>query len=230
MLKIFTGSDTMRQKVEAQKLAQGYEMVKFGEGGEPFENVMGYLSQRGMFQSKVALFLDRPFDDAVAKESLIESLEVLQKADALVLIIQPDIHAATLKKIGKHADVLYFDAPQASEEPGPSVFALTDAFAEGKRKDSWILYRRLIESGTAVEEIHGALAWQARALVLASKTKSAIESGLKPFVYSKAKRAAARFKEGEADQLSRDLMHMVHQSRLGQGPLEELLEAYLLKK
>ncbi len=230
MLHLLTGSDVVKAKTRAQKLAVGHEVVRFGEGGEPFANVGGYLSAHGLFAPKVALMLDRPLADEDGKILVLENAKSLKDAEALVIVIEPVLDAATKKKVVPHAEVETFELKEKSTEPAPNVFALTDAFATGDRKGAWILYRELIESGAAPEEIHGALIWQARALVLATKTKSAEESGLKPFVYSKAKRAGARLGESGAEEISRELVHLVHRSRLGAGDLEDLLEAFLLKK
>ena len=87
-----------------------------------------------------------------------------------------------------------------------------------------------MEEGVAPEEIHGALAWQARAMVLASKTKTAAEAGLKPFVYSKAKSFVARLTPEKTENLSRELVSLYHESRAGRGALADLLESFLLKK
>ena len=215
------------------KLADKSEVARFGEGGEAFANVGSYLSARGLFASKVSLILDRPLDDPGGAALFTpERIQELADAGALVIAIAPDIHSDVLKniRIGKTVVVEEFELKEKDNEPAPNVFALTDAFAAGDRKKSWILYRQMIEDGASAEEIHGILSWQARALVLASKTKSALDSGLKPFVYTKAKQAAARFKEGQANQLSRDLVTLYHQSRMGEGTLEDLLEVFLLRK
>jgi|SRR3989344_9324533 len=229
MLYILLGSDVMRAKARAAKLAEKSEVVRFGEGGEPFEAVGSYLSARGLFAPKVSLILDRPLETEEGK-AILDILKECAEANTLVILIQPDLNAEAKKKIPKGATVEEFALKEKSDEPVQSVFALTDAFASGDRKKSWILYRRMIENGASAEEIHGALSWQARALVLAAKTKSATESGLKPFVYSKAKQTVQRFKEGHADRLSRDLVSLYHQSRAGEGALEDLLEVFLLRK
>ncbi len=230
MLYLITGSDTKKGKARAALLAKGAEIVRFGEGSEAFSSVSAYLSAQGLFAPRVALFLDRPLDDPEGKELLIERFEALAKAETLVLVIEPGPSAAFLKTLKGLATIETFDLPEKKEEPLPSVFALTDAFASGDRKNAWVLYRRLIEGGAAPEEIHGALSWQARAIALVASTKSAEEAGLKPFVYSKAKRAAARLGGEGAAELSRRLMHLIHESRLGGGHLDTLLEAFLLKK
>src|SRR3989344_1138696 len=230
MLYILTGSDVVKAKARAMKLADKSEVVRFGEGGEAFANVGSYLSARGLFAPKVSLILDRPFETEEG-EALLAMFKDFAEADTLVVLIQPELNAEAKKKIPKNAVIERYDISYQSNEKTPqSVFALTDAFAAGDRKKPWILYRQMIEDGASAEEIHGTLAWQARAMVLASKTKTALDSGLKPFVYMKAKQAAARFKEGQADQLSRDLVTLYHQSRMGEGTLEDLLEVFLLRK
>lgn len=230
MLHILTGSDVMKAKARAAALAKGTELVRFGEGGEPFGNALSYLASRGLFSEKIALLLDRPFEDEEGKALFMEHADDLAGSETLVLIVQPDLDAATKKKIPKDAEVETFELKEEKEIPPPSVFALTDAFASGDRKTAWILYRKLVGSGSAAEEVHGALSWQARAVVLASKAKSAEEAGLKPFVYSKAKRAASRLGEAGSEELSRELVRLLHQSRTGGGDLEDLLETFLLKR
>ena len=230
MLYVLTGSDVMKAKARAAALAKGYETVRFGEGGETFARVPSYLGARGLFAPKIALILDRPSEDVDGKTLVAEHAKDFAGAEMPVIVIEPTLDAATKKAIAKHAEIEEFEPTATQETPPPSVFALTDAFASGDRKGAWILYRRLIENGSAAEEVHGALAWQARAMVLASKTKSAAEAGLKPFVYTKAKRTASRLGEAGAEELSRELVRILHSSRMGGGGLEDLLEAFLLKK
>ncbi len=230
MLYLLIGSDTARAKARALSLASDAEVVRFGEGGEPFENAMGYLAARGLFAPEVALIIDRPSESAEGKALLAERLTDFADAAALVAVIEPVLDAATKKKIPKKAKIETFDAAEQPREEAPNVFALTDAFASGDRKTAWVLYRKLIAAGAAPEEIHGALSWQSRAIATAAKAESASDAGLKPFVYSKAKRAGARFSPEESPLLSRELVHILYQARSGRGSLEALLESFLLKK
>jgi DNA polymerase III delta subunit len=230
MLYVLAGSDMEKIKARTAALSKGHETVRFGEGGEAFSDALSRVGAQGLFSKKIALVLDRPLETEEGKELLLEHAKELSDADMPIIAIQPELDAASQKKLPKSAEVEEFEQRKKAETPALSVFALTDAFASGDRKNSWILYRRLIEAGSAPEEIHGALSWQARALVLASKTESAAEAGLKPFVYSKAKRASARLGAEGSEQLSRELVKMIHESRMGAGDLEDLLEAFLLRK
>ena len=205
-------------------------MVRFGEGGEPFENVGGYLSQSGMFATKVVLVLDRPLDTADGKELLFENGEDLVSAAALVIAIVPDVTATDSKKFPKGAEIEKFDLKRVAEEPPGNVFALTDAYTAGDRKKSWVLYRSLINAGSSAEEIHGALSWAVRGMILAGKTRSAEEAGMKDFPYRKAKGAVARVGVSQAEKSSEELVDLYHQARSGNGDLEDLLEAFLLRK
>lgn len=230
MLTIFVGSDVVRAKAEAAKRAKGSEVVRFGEGGEPFPAALGYLEQRGMFAPAVALVLDRPLESDEGKELLSEHGETLVAASAQVFAIVGDVTATEQKKFPKGAKVESFELKSVGEAVPPNTFALVDAVQAGDKKRAWILYRQLIASGASAEEIHGTLAWAARGVVLASNTKTADEAGMKPFPYGKAKDVARKVGAAVAVQNSADLVKLYHDARLGRGSLEDLLEVYLLRK
>jgi DNA polymerase III delta subunit len=230
MLVLFTGDDVVRAKAEATKCAKGREVVRLGEGGEPLENLPAYLEQQGMFTPAVAVIADRPMENAEQKEKMLELAEACKESSALVILIQPELDSPTKKKFEKFGDVEEYALKKEAEQVGPNSFALVDALQAGDRKRAWILYRQLIESGASAEEIHGTLAWAARGVVLASKTKSAAEAGMKPFPYDKAKRVARALAPGVAEAQSAELVRLYHDARLGRGTLEDLLEMYLLRK
>ncbi len=221
----------VRAKAEAFKRAKGSEVVRFGEGGEEFDKVGRYLGQSGMFAPSVTLILDRPLDDATGKELIFEKGEELVSAGALVIAIIPDITATEEKKLPKGAKVEKFiqKAP-AQNAPAPNNFALTDAYQDGDRKKAWVMYRTLINAGSSSEEIHGTLSWAVRGMVLAGKTRSAEEAGMKDYPYRKAKSAGARMGQAKAEEASAELVKLYHDARMGNGELEDLIEVFLLKK
>ena len=229
MLYVLIGSDFQKIKKRVAELTKGHEVVRFGEGREPFQHAPSRLNASGLFSKKVALHLDRPLDDADGKAVFLEHLKAFADSDTPVIAIVAALDAETKKKIPKGAAVEAYDIEEKEGGPEASVFALADAFAKGDRKTAWVLYRKFIENGSAPEELHGTLAWQARTLVLASKTKSAEEAGLKPFAYTKAKSALSKLKD-DPENLSRELVSLYHRSRMGQGTLENLLEMFLLKR
>lgn len=227
MLYVLAGSGFEKIRKRAAEITQGYDVVRFGEGSEPFENAVGHLGAAGLFSKKIALYLDRP--DEVSEEFFTENLKAFADSETPVVAVVSNVNAAFKKKVPKNARLEIFETDAQKEAFAPSVFALADAFAKGDRKGAWVLYRRFIENGAAPEELHGTLAWQARTLVLASKAQSAAEAGLKPFVYSKAKSALAKLNV-PPEALSRELVAVYHRARAGEGSLENLLEEFLLKK
>ncbi|MCL9972007.1 MAG: hypothetical protein NBV63_01185 [Candidatus Pacebacteria bacterium] len=230
MLTICIGDDVVKAKAAVAARSAGSEMVRFGEGGLSFAEVGGYLEQRGMFAPAVTLILDRPFESEEGSVLMTEHGDLLVAASAQVFAIVGRVTATDQKKFPKGASIETFDLPARFEPEAPNSFALVDAVQAGDRKRAWILYRQLMDSGASAEEVHGTLAWAARAVVLAARTKSASEAGMKPFPYDKAKRVARALKPGEAEAQSSALVRMYHEARLGRGTLEDLLEMYLLKK
>ena len=230
MLHILGGSDISKAKKYALTLAETREIVRFGEGEHEFEEVLTYLGAHGMFSSEIALLIDRPCETSEGEELLAQHMKDFAESETLVVVIEPALPASLKKKIPQSAKVESFELPHPIEEPPTSIFALADAFGAGDRKRAWILYRTFIQEGMAPEEIHGTLAWSARSFVLAAKTKSAAEAGLKPFVFTKAKRVADRLGLSGAETLSRELVSLYHDARRGKGSLEDLLEVFLLKK
>ncbi len=210
MLYFFIGDEVQKAKAVALKRATGTEVVRFGEGGEPFANVNGYLKQRGLFAPKVTLILDRPLDDTDAKSFILEECEVLVRSDTTVIAIQPDIDALTLKKVEKIAEVVRFGKVGRDKPPRPNTFALSNAVLAGDRKKAWILYRSLIEEGVSPEELHGTLAWSARNALLKLKQRNA--------------------PAGDAELFSADLVRLYHDARSGRGDLEDVLEIFLLEQ
>src|ERR1035437_8334500 len=125
---------------------------------------------------------------------------------------------------------------QAEEESdiGPkarsefNIWALTDAIAERKKKDAWVLYQKALASGMAAEEIFWKLVWVIKSLLIAQKTKNYTETDMKEYPYKKAKSNLKNFKEGELEKLSENLVTGLHNARRGEGDIDGLIEKTLL--
>ena len=109
-----------------------------------------------------------------------------------------------------------------------NIFALTDALGARDKKRAWILYQQALVAGRSAEEVFFKLFWQAKTMLIASRTKSVGETDMKPFPYSKAKSFLKNFKQGELEKLSEDLVIGYHQARRGEGEVETLVEKILL--
>jgi len=109
-----------------------------------------------------------------------------------------------------------------------NVFALGDALISRDKIKLWSIYLEALESGKTAEEIQGVLLWQAKAMALASKGKNAGSTGLKPFVYSKAKNAGARYSKQEMEDLPWSLTKTLHNARLESEDLNLAMERWVL--
>jgi hypothetical protein len=229
MLYVFTGSDTVTAKAEAKKLAQKAEMIIFGEGGEAFEQVPSYLVSRGLFTPEIALLIDRPLESVEGKALIGEYGDALQKATMPVWVITGPLTMADKKLFPKGAEFREYAPKEKKTYERPNVFGFTDAFLAGDKKKTWIGYQKLIREGVSAEEIHGALSWAVRGAFISLKTSSSSEAGLKPFVYTKSKRAGERLGEEKVAHYSRELVSVYHNARSGVGTMEQNLELFLLK-
>ena len=109
-----------------------------------------------------------------------------------------------------------------------NIFSLTDAIGARDRRGAWIIYQRALSQGVAPEEIFWKIVWQVKSLLLASKTESAEEAGMKTYPYSKAKGYLKNFEVGELLSLSEGLVLGYHDVRRGQGDMETCIEKTIL--
>jgi hypothetical protein len=109
-----------------------------------------------------------------------------------------------------------------------NIFSLTDAIGARNKREAWVLYQRALASGMVAEEIFWKVVWQIKTLLLANRTKSAEEAGMKAYPYSKAKSALKNFKTGEIEKISENLVIGYHQARRGEIEIDALIEKTLL--
>jgi DNA polymerase III delta subunit len=109
-----------------------------------------------------------------------------------------------------------------------NIFQLTDAIGARDKRNAWMIYRKALASGMNAEEIFWRVMWGVKALLLASKAKSAEESGLNPFVYRKSKSFLKNWKDEELETLSKNLVEGLHESRRGVVEVETMLEKWVL--
>ena len=109
-----------------------------------------------------------------------------------------------------------------------NIWALTDAIAERKKKDAWVLYQKALASGMVAEEIFWKLVWVVKTLLIAERTKDYTETDMKEWPYKKAKTNLKNFKTGEIEKLSENLVVGLHNARRGKGEIDSLVEKTLL--
>ncbi len=238
MLYLIYGSD--RDKARAKK----DELLTVLRGKRPDAEVFildtetftmpkleSLYSSQGLFEQKHIVILDGLLSDKEAKQSVLGALSQTAGSSSAFLLLDGALDVKTVALIEKHATKTYsFGEKKKAEWGNNSTFLIADAYGEKDRKKVWVLFQKAIRAGSSAEEIHGTLFWQMKTIMLAKKTKSAEEAGLKPFPYSKAVLFAKNFSEEEIEEILSRLVDMYHGIRMEGGELETELEKFLLGK
>lgn len=188
------------------------------------------LSGQGLFSNKYIVVLDRVFENAEAKEYIVDSLKKVAESDNVFIFIEGKIDVATLKKIEKNAQKTqeFEEKKNTPAAQAFNMFSLTDAFGTRDKKKLWVLYQQAIASGAQPEEIHGILFWQLKSMIVASEAGSAEAAGLKPFVYQKSRGFAAKFSATELRSMSSAFIDIYHNARRGISDMDIALEKFVL--
>lgn len=234
MLLIFLGTDTEKSRAEAQKEIA----ARAGKKNITPERFDAYRTEPVVAEELIfgnSLFGGERiivFDGLIGAELWEPSeahWEAMGKSKDTFVILEEELSEELEPPAKKHGNVSAYEAPEGWEGWSKDHYAFGDAVADGRRKDAWTLYQKLLRKGHAPEELHSVLWWQAKNMQLALRGKAAAETGLKPFVYGKARRAAeAKGAHGTAG-LLKNLITVYHEARRG-GELELLIEKFILEK
>ena len=194
-----------------------------------------HIGGQGLFSNKYIILLDRVTENAEAKEQIVDVIPVLHESSNIFIVLEGKLNAELKKAFEKHSDkVVTTDEPAVSkwrpegrageghDKDEFNIFSLADAIGERNSFKAWSIYRQAIDAGLEVESIVGTLFWQVKSMTLASSSKSAGESGLSPFVYSKAKKGSGNYSPEELSSFMNDLISIYHDSHRGlvDGELE----------
>lgn len=185
------------------------------------------LGATSLFGGSEWFVLDTPSANADFAEDVNNSLVELAESSNTFVILEGALLAPAKKKYEKYAAELKEFTAEKSERF--NSFALAEALAGKDKRKLWVLLQEARLEGLRVEEIVGMLWWQLKSLRLAALTKSAAEAGMKDFPYNKAKRALAKFSEGEVDRLSQSLLELYHSGHSGMRDMDIALEEWVLE-
>ncbi len=232
MLHIYYGSDVGKVRSEAlQKArdlcAEGAEVMHVTSHESSSELVRSTIGTTSLFHPHEVFVFDMLQEDEESFNALLESLPSLRDSINHFVLIEGSLTPTIVKKLtecGTDITVL-----REEETIAHNPFGLSDALLLRDKKQLWIRYQEGVRNGLSSEEMIGTLLWQLKVLRLVAKDLGPEESGLKPFVHGKAKRALSLFPEGDLTRLAHDLIHIYHRGHRGEAPLGDLLEAWILK-
>ncbi len=198
---------------------------RFDEDTFDGEFLKGLFESQGLFEAHHIVYLDELYTTGTFSMFLKE----MQKSENIFVVYERDLLAKDLKQIEGCSEKVVKEEKVKKKSLGvkENPFALTEALGKRDKKKAWILYQDALISGKAPEEIQGLLFWQVKSMVLASRAKNATDTGLKPFVYTKAKGFAKNYTQDELIKMSAELVHISDQGRKG-GDVGVLLEKFLL--
>lgn len=235
MLYLIYGTDTHKSREKLHELlglakrkrpnAELYRLTSENWAENIFEEL---LVSQGLFEQKYTVVLDHVFEVKEAKEFVVSKLEEIKNSDQIFLCLEGSIDSASLKKIEKYAEKSQEFAKKEVEKISSQIFSVVDGIRERDRKKLWVSYLTKLEEGYASEEIHGIFFWQVKNMILASRAKDSIETGLSPFVYKTALSGSRKYTLEELQKMSNDLVLMTHKVRTGRGELDTMLEKWVL--
>lgn len=239
MLYLFHSTDISRAREKARGLAESLRrkrpdaaFVRVSEDTFSREALEELVETQGLFVRKCIVLLE-----AIAASDrydiLLEFLPRVAESENIFIAVEGAIPKPALAAYEKHAHEVREVkelATKNEKREAFNVFSLADALAQKNTLALWSGYLAARRAGIEPEAIAGTLFWQLKALVLAKGTASAEEAGLKPFVFSKARRAAAHFSGGELNAALCSLVTIYHEAHRGGAPLEYALEGWCLMR
>lgn len=184
------------------------------------------LGATSLFGGSEWFILDTPSSNADFSEAVGSSLKELAESANTFVILEGSLLAPAKKKYEKFAEQMKEFAAEKNDRF--NSFALAEAVANKDKRKLWVLLQEARLEGLRDEEIIGMLWWQLKSLRLAALTKSAVEAGMKDFPYNKAKRALAKFSDGEVERLSQSLLELYHDGHGGVRDMDTSLEEWVL--
>ncbi len=236
MLYVYYGSDThkARAKVRATIDAlrtKNKDAVYLRVYGDEFkeQNITELTLSQGLFKTTYLVFLDTVCTDAESTKKCEDALALFAESSHSFFLFFESCGEAFQKKVEQYATKITAFVAPPKKEMQYDGFAITDALFVRDGARAWKLLMQGFAQGRAAEETHGVLFWAAKSMVLAQSANSAEEAGLKPFVFSKARRATNHFAAHEARALMRRIS-CAQKTAYTQGvPLSLILEQTLLE-
>lgn len=239
MLYSFYGTDTAKSHAKAKVFVDSLRTKKpdatflfvDSSSWDPMvvqENAGG----QGLFSSKYIIYLDRVCEKKDNVDSLLDAMDIMKTSDNIFVILEGKVNADLKKSIEKYSDKsVVTDAVEVKfgKSNDFNIFTLADAVGERNAKKAWAIYRTAVEKGHEPEAIIGTLFWQVKSMLQAISAKSVSESGLSPFVYSKAKKASEKYSKEETSNFLKDLLKIYHDGHRGECDIELSIEKLLLR-
>jgi hypothetical protein len=255
MLYLIYGTDKEKARKQANALVltakkKHTEADFFKLTAENFSDskLQELISNQGLFYSGSIVFADSVFTNEEFGGVVLKSLKEIKESPNFFVFLEEKLNKKELEKFEKYAEKV-FEYKKAERKltkkeeltaKGEKIdfFEFANALGERNKKLLWGLYQEALMEEVPSEEIHGIFFWQVKAMFTALKSKNAIEAGLKPFVFTKAKSYAKNYhahknvRTGGSEEvlkyLSQELVDMYHEAHRGNTDFAVALERFVL--
>lgn len=224
--KIFVKSNDLINTI----IKKNPEATFFKIDSENFDdfNINEMISGRSLFTGKQIIYFKRVFENSTISDFLLKRIKDIANSKNIFIVAEEKLSKPIFNKIEKNSEkVQNFEKKEKILKKENNIFDMANALGNRDTKKLWIMYQEKIKT-VRPEEIHGIFWWQIKSILSAIKSNSAHDSGLKPFVFQKAKTYANKYSEKELNKISNDLIHIVHESRRSGPSLELSLERFIL--
>jgi DNA polymerase III delta subunit len=194
MVHLVYGEDIVKRQREIDSLVSLYKkqnisFERFDDvsfNGEAFLNT---ISSKDLFGEKTGVIISHGLSNSEIKKFFEENKTLLEKTEVPIIFLEGKFlkkDFPSFKKI--FTSILECKKLSVKETSSFNVFSFVDVVVLKDRKKSWLLLQEAQKQNLSPEELIGPLFWQFKTLALVSTGVSEVELGIKPFVYSKAKK------------------------------------------
>jgi DNA polymerase III delta subunit len=185
------------------------------------------VSATSLFGARELYVLDTPSEEADFFEMVLDMLPAFRESQNTFILREGSLTKTRADRVMKEStEYAHHDARGEKEF---NIFGLTDALLRRDRKSLWVELVRAREAGKSSEDMIGTLWWQLKVLRLIARSESVHETGLKPFVYEKGRRALREYTRDDIERLSQELLLLYHRGHGGRENIDHALEAWVLR-
>lgn len=181
----------------------------------------------GIFENKSIIVVKYPKEKKEVWDIVFQNIKDMEFSDNGFIILEDNLSKEEAEEIKKHVKT-FIDHTEKKFDTRENLFPLANAIGRRDKKSAWTLWCLAISKGISAEEIYNIILWQVKAMVLALRSASALEAGMKPYPFESAKKFAKNFKESEIENLYQNLVDLYHEKRRGGLDMELSLERFIL--
>ncbi len=236
MLYFFYDNKTGKSLTKARKLFNDLKQkkpdatfVELDEHSISISELSELIESQGLFETKIVCFLKNISVNKEIEKEMKRLVTSVADASSVFIWLETSLNKTPLELLESKATKSFLEKEVVKDKKVEvNVFKLAEYFGARDKKNLWKFFVELKKEKIPAEEIHGILWWQLKSILLTLDAKTVEETGLKPFVFSKAKGFARNFKEEELQRLADTFVTIYHEAHRGNCDLYDEMEMMIL--